>query len=56
MSVALMSGLLVAVALAAWLRATGRKIGVPLVPLLSIGALVALFLGERILDLYLGMF
>ena len=55
-SVALMFGLLVAVALAAWLGTTGRKTGVPLVPFLSIGSLVALFLGERILDLYLGMF
>ena len=59
-SVALMFGLLVALAhavvLAARHGATGRKMGVPLVPFLSIGALVALFLGERILDSYLGMF
>jgi prepilin signal peptidase PulO-like enzyme (type II secretory pathway) len=30
--------------------------GVPLVPFLSFGAIVALFLGERILDAYLGLF
>ena len=33
-----------------------RKMGVPLVPFLSLGAVVALFLGERILDGYLGLF
>jgi len=33
-----------------------RKMAVPLVPFLSLGAVVALFLGERILDAYLGVF
>jgi len=33
-----------------------RKMGVPLVPFLSLGAVVALFLGERLLDAYLGLF
>jgi leader peptidase (prepilin peptidase)/N-methyltransferase len=36
--------------------ATARKMGVPLVPFLSFGAIVALFFGERILDAYLGLF
>jgi prepilin signal peptidase PulO-like enzyme (type II secretory pathway) len=30
--------------------------GVPLVPFLSLGSVVALFLGERILDTYLALF
>jgi prepilin signal peptidase PulO-like enzyme (type II secretory pathway) len=29
---------------------------VPLVPFLSLGALVALFLGDRMLNAYLGLF
>jgi prepilin signal peptidase PulO-like enzyme (type II secretory pathway) len=29
---------------------------VPLVPFLSVGAVIALFLGERMLDAYLGLF
>jgi leader peptidase (prepilin peptidase) / N-methyltransferase len=33
-----------------------RKMGVPLVPFLSLGALVALFFGERLLDGYLRLF
>ena len=35
---------------------SARKMGVPLVPFLSLGAIVALFLGDRILDAYLGLF
>ncbi len=56
-SVALMLGLLAALVPAAILvtrhGVAARKIGVPLVPFLSLGALVALFLGERIIDAYL---
>ena len=33
-----------------------RKMAIPLVPFLSLGALVALFFGERLLDGYLSMF
>lgn len=33
-----------------------RKMAVPLVPFLSLGAVVALFLGEPLLDWYLGLF
>jgi leader peptidase (prepilin peptidase)/N-methyltransferase len=33
-----------------------RKMAVPLVPFLSLGALVALFFGERLLDVYFGLF
>jgi leader peptidase (prepilin peptidase)/N-methyltransferase len=33
-----------------------RKMAVPLVPFLSLGAIVALFLGERLLDGYLALF
>jgi len=36
--------------------ARARKMGVPLVPFLSFGALVALFAGEWILDVYLSLF
>jgi leader peptidase (prepilin peptidase)/N-methyltransferase len=36
--------------------AAARKMAVPLVPFLSLGALVALFFGERLLDGYLRLF
>jgi len=36
--------------------AEARKMAVPLVPFLSLGAIVALFLGERVLDAYLALF
>ena len=59
-SVALMLGLFAALVPAAILvarhGAVARKMGVPLVPFLSLGAIVALFHGERILDAYLGLF
>ena len=59
-SVALMLGLFTALVPAAVLvtrhGVAARKMGVPLVPFLSLGAVVALFLGERILDGYLGLF
>ena len=59
-SVALMLGLLAALVPAVVLLtrhgAAARKMAVPLVPFLSLGAVVALFLGDRILDAYLGLF
>ena len=59
-SVALMLGLFAALVPAAVLVSrhgvAARKMGVPLVPFLSLGAVVALFLGEPILDGYLGLF
>ena len=36
--------------------AAARKMGVPLVPFLSLGAVVALFFGGALLDGYLGLF
>lgn len=58
-SLALMLGLLAAlvpaVVLLARHGAAARKMGIPLVPFLSLGAIVALFVGERILSAYLGL-
>jgi leader peptidase (prepilin peptidase)/N-methyltransferase len=59
-TVALMLGLFAALVPAAVLvsrhGASARKMGVPLVPFLSFGAIVALFFGDAILDAYLGIF
>ncbi len=59
-SVALMLGLFAALVPAVVLVSrhgvAARKMGVPLVPFLSLGSVVALFLGERILSGYLGLF
>jgi leader peptidase (prepilin peptidase) / N-methyltransferase len=59
-TVALMLGLFAALVPAAVLvsrhGASARKMGVPLVPFLSFGAIVALFFGNAILDAYLGVF
>ena len=59
-SVALMFGFIAALVQAVVLLArhggAARKMGVPLVPFLSLGAIVALFFGERVLDAYLGIF
>jgi len=60
-SVALMLGLFAALVPAVALvarygAAEARKMAVPLVPFLSLGAIVALFVGERILDAYLSLF
>jgi len=59
-TVALMLGLFAALVPAAVLvsrhGASARKMGVPLVPFLSFGAIVALFFGSTILDAYLGVF
>jgi leader peptidase (prepilin peptidase)/N-methyltransferase len=59
-TVAFMVGLFAALVPAAVLvsrhGASARKMGVPLVPFLSLGAVVALFFGKAILDAYLGVF
>jgi leader peptidase (prepilin peptidase) / N-methyltransferase len=59
-TVALMLGLLAALVPAAALvlrhHGSARKMDVPLVPFLSFGAVVAVFLGGAILDSYLGLF
>lgn len=58
-SVAVMLGLFAALVPAAVLVArngsSARKMAVPLVPFLSLGAVVALFLGNRILEAYVGL-
>jgi leader peptidase (prepilin peptidase) / N-methyltransferase len=59
-TVALMLGLFAALVPSAVLvsrhGAAARKMGVPLVPFLSLGAVVALFFGDALLDAYLGLF
>ena len=59
-TVALMIGLFAALIPSAVLvsrhGAAARKMGVPLVPFLSLGAVVALFFGDAILDAYLALF
>ena len=59
-SVALMLGFLAALVPAAVLvrrhGSAARKMGVPLVPFLAFGSVVALFFGERILSAYLALF
>jgi leader peptidase (prepilin peptidase) / N-methyltransferase len=59
-SVALFLGLLAALVPAAVLfvrhGSAARKMAVPLVPFLSLGAIVALFFGERLLEAYLQLF
>jgi leader peptidase (prepilin peptidase) / N-methyltransferase len=58
-SVALFLGFVASLAPAVVLFArhgvAARKMGVPLVPFLALGSLVALFFGERLLDAYLGL-
>jgi leader peptidase (prepilin peptidase)/N-methyltransferase len=59
-TVALMIGLFAALIPSAVLvsrhGASARKMGVPLVPFLSLGAVVALFFGDAILNAYLALF
>jgi leader peptidase (prepilin peptidase)/N-methyltransferase len=59
-TVALMIGLLAALVPAAILVSrhgvSARKLAVPLVPFLSLGAVIALFVGDAILDAYLELF
>jgi leader peptidase (prepilin peptidase) / N-methyltransferase len=54
--VGLLAALVPAVALVARHGSAARKMGVPLVPFLSFGGVVALSLGEWLLDTYLGIF
>lgn len=59
-TVALMIGLFAALVPTAVLvsrhGSSARKMGVPLVPFLALGSVVALFFGDGILDTYLGLF
>jgi leader peptidase (prepilin peptidase) / N-methyltransferase len=59
-SVALMIGFLAALvpSLVLFVRhgSAARKMAIPLVPFLALGAVVALFLGEPILDVYVSLF
>ena len=59
-TVALMIGLFAALVPSAALLArhgsSARKMGVPLVPFLALGAVVALFFGDALLDAYLSLF
>jgi leader peptidase (prepilin peptidase)/N-methyltransferase len=59
-SVALMLGFVAALVPSVVLLArhgmAARKMGVPLVPFLALGAVTALFVGEPLLDAYLGLF
>ena len=59
-AVGLMLGMLAALVPAAVLLArhgaAARKMGIPFGPFLALGAVVALFVGERLLDAYLGTF
>jgi leader peptidase (prepilin peptidase) / N-methyltransferase len=59
-SVALMLGFIAALVPSLVLLArhgsAARKMGIPLVPFLALGSLVALFAGERLLDGYLSLF
>ena len=59
-TVALMVGLFAALIPSAVLVSrhgvAARKMGVPLVPFLSLGAVVALFFGDVVLDAYVGLF
>jgi len=36
--------------------AKARKMGIPLAPFLALGGVIALFAGDALLDLYLGIF
>ena len=59
-TMALLVGVLAAVIASAVLPSRGgtsaRRLGVPLVPFLALGSVVALFVGDAILDAYLGLF
>ena len=54
--VALVAGLLPTVVLVARHGTAARKMAVPFAPFLAVGGIVALFLGERLLDAYLSAF
>ena len=54
--VGLLAALLPAIVLVSRYGTAARKMGVPLVPFLAFGGVVALFFGEWMLDAYLGLF
>ena len=51
-----LAALVPAIVLFARHGSAARKMAVPLVPFLSLGAVVALFVGERIVDAYISLF
>ena len=54
--VGMMAALVPSVVLLARHGSAARKMGIPFAPFLALGALVALFAGQRLLDAYLGTF
>jgi leader peptidase (prepilin peptidase)/N-methyltransferase len=54
--VGMLAALVPAVVLLARHGAAARKMGIPFGPFLALGAVVALFAGDRLLDAYLGTF
>jgi leader peptidase (prepilin peptidase)/N-methyltransferase len=54
--IALLAGSLVGLALIAREGVAARKRGIPFGPFLALGGVIALFFGERLIDLYLGTF
>lgn len=56
LTVGLFAALVPAAVLVSRHGVSARKMGVPLVPFLSLGAVIALFFGDAILDAYLGLF
>jgi leader peptidase (prepilin peptidase)/N-methyltransferase len=56
LAIGFLAALVPAVVLVLRHRASARKMAIPLVPFLSLGAVVALFLGDRLLDAYVSLF
>jgi len=56
MMIGLFAALIPSAVLVSMHGASARKMGVPLVPFLSLGAIVALFFGDAVLDAYLALF
>jgi leader peptidase (prepilin peptidase)/N-methyltransferase len=56
MAVGLLAALAVSIVVLARDGAGARKKAIPFGPFLALGAVVALFAGERLLDAYLGLF
>ena len=52
----MIAGLVPSVVLVARHGAKARKMGIPLAPFLALGGVIALFAGDALLDLYLGIF
>ena len=56
MMIAMIAALVPSVVLVARHGSAARKMGIPFGPFLALGGVVALFAGERLLDIYLGLF